>query len=89
MIFRPRKENIKEAAAIDIEVKPGTFVVGLVYVSEKSVALEELQQTAAESLAAYKRPRVYHTMDKLPRNANGKLLRKPLRERYRLRDDEA
>ncbi len=40
----------------------------------------ELQALAEGQLAAYKRPRAYRIVQSLPRTANGKVVRKRLRE---------
>jgi acyl-coenzyme A synthetase/AMP-(fatty) acid ligase len=42
---------------------------------------EELLGIAAERLAGFKRPRVVHCVDALPRNALGKVLKHELRGR--------
>jgi 3-hydroxy-4-methylanthranilate adenylyltransferase len=41
----------------------------------KDAAVADLQQRLAARLAAYKRPRVLHVVDQLPRTATGKLVR--------------
>ena len=53
-----------------IVVKPGEVVT-----------TEELQVFCAERLADYKRPRVVHFVEELPRNATGKVTKHVLRDR--------
>jgi acyl-coenzyme A synthetase/AMP-(fatty) acid ligase len=43
-------------------------------------SVEELQASAEQHLAGYKRPRAYRIVASLPRTANGKVVRKRLRE---------
>jgi long-chain acyl-CoA synthetase len=59
-------------------------VVQLAEGVEPSPALaEELRGYARERLAGYKVPRVVDFRDELPRQANGKLYKQPLRDEYR------
>ena len=52
-------------------------------------ALAELERHAAENLARYKCPRIYKAVESLPKNPNGKLLRRHLREAYETARSEA
>ena len=58
----------------------GETVVAFV-VPAGSVGPDEVKDYAAERLAAYKRPRQVHVVDRLPRNALGKILRDDLVQR--------
>ncbi|NNE81584.1 MAG: acyl-CoA synthetase [Silicimonas sp.] len=70
--------DLEEAAAVDHALTPETTVIALHYTGKK---LEDdvLSTHAAKHLARYKQPRVFIHAQSLPRNANGKLLRKTLR----------
>jgi acyl-coenzyme A synthetase/AMP-(fatty) acid ligase len=73
---------ILESAAAEVTVKADTTVIAAFYVAHKPVAQAELEDFAAARLARYKCPRIYTRVDTLPKGANGKLLRRALRERY-------
>lgn len=74
--------GIVESAAAEVAVKADTTVIAAFYISEEEIDLETLQAFAARRLAQYKAPRLYIRLDALPKNANGKLARKRLREDY-------
>ncbi|MEG6508965.1 class I adenylate-forming enzyme family protein [Methyloligella sp. 2.7D] len=73
---------IAESAAAEVQVKADTTVIAAFYVAKSDVATEELERFAAERLAGYKCPRIYAQVEALPKGANGKLLRRALREAY-------
>lgn len=73
---------IAECAAVEVRVKQDTTVIALFFVSDQGLEPEDLNRFAARSLAKYKCPRIYHPVDALPKGANGKLLRRCLRETY-------
>ena len=75
---------VREAAVIGVpserfgeEVKAVIVLEG-----ERSVSAEDLMAFCGERLAGYKRPRTVDFVDELPRNANGKVLKRGLREPY-------
>ena len=72
--------GITEVGATDIEVKEDVRLIAAFYTGPAEIAPEELQAWAAERLARYKQPRFYVRLDQLPRNPNGKLLRRALRD---------
>ena len=74
--------SVDEAAAIEIAVSQDTKIIGCVYTANAEVDSEELKRFAARSLAAYKVPRKFIFATSLPRSANGKLLRRRVREAY-------
>lgn len=80
---------ILEAAAVELTVKAGTRIIAAFYTSETPLSDDTLGEFAAGRLARYKCPRRFIRLDALPRGANGKLLRRSLRERYGRPDDPA
>ncbi|GAB2642450.1 fatty-acid--CoA ligase FadD5 [Nocardioides ginkgobilobae] len=50
--------------------------------ADRGLSIEELRHWAAERLARYKLPTALEVVDGLPRNASGKILKAPLRERF-------
>ncbi len=56
----------------------GEVVTAWVVADGRPPTLEDLTRSVAASLAPYKRPRVVHIVDALPRNAMGKLVRSRL-----------
>lgn len=75
-----RCPGITDCAAVEVEVKPNTHIIACFYAAASPLPEAELAAFAARSLARYKQPRAYHHMAQLPRNANGKLNRKSLRQ---------
>ncbi len=63
-----------DCAAVQIEIKPGTFIIALAHCSE--IAEADLREHAETCLAQYKQPRLYARLAELPRGGNGKLNRK-------------
>lgn len=72
--------GVTDCAVIEVAVKAGTTIIACVYAAPHPLAEGALQAHAAQSLARYKQPRAYHHMPHLPRNANGKLNRRALRD---------
>ena len=71
--------NLLEAAAVDFQINAATRVIKVYYTSDKDIDDAELHAHANARLARHKRPRLYQKIDQMPRNPNGKLLRKSLR----------
>jgi len=76
---------IFESAAVEDTVKADTTVIAAFYMSRTPVESAELEGFVAARLARYKCPRIYARVEALPKGANGKLLRRVLRERYEAR----
>lgn len=72
--------GITEIGVTDVAVKEGVSVIAAFYVAEEELDETMLAARAAERLARYKQPRAYLRIDALPRNANGKLIRKALKD---------
>ena len=73
---------ILESAATEVTVKADTTVIAAFYVANDEVAPAELDGFIAGRLARYKVPRIYTQVEVLPRSANGKLLRRRLRQQH-------
>ena len=73
---------ILESAAAEVSVKADTTVIAAFYVAKGPVETAELERFVAGRLARYKCPRIYTRVEALPKGANGKLLRRRLRESY-------
>ncbi|NNE88478.1 MAG: acyl--CoA ligase [Silicimonas sp.] len=71
--------GIQEAAAVDFQLNADTRVIKLYFTASYDIDEAELRAHAQAHLAAQKCPRLYERLDHLPRNSNGKLLRKNLR----------
>ena len=80
---------ILESAAAEVEVKADTSVIAVFYVANGSVETDDLEAFVASRLARYKCPRIYISVDALPKGPNGKLLRRALRESYEATQDQA
>jgi 4-hydroxybenzoate-CoA ligase len=73
--------GVLEAAAVERAVKPGVSILAAFYVPrDTDPGAEALAKHCAARLARYKCPRAFHPVPALPRSANGKLLRRQLRE---------
>ncbi|WP_417721331.1 class I adenylate-forming enzyme family protein [Salipiger sp.] len=72
--------GITEIGVTDVQVKDGVSVVAAFYVAASALDEAVLKARAAERLARYKQPRAYVRLDALPRNPNGKLIRKALKD---------
>ncbi|MEM6618804.1 MAG: class I adenylate-forming enzyme family protein [Pseudomonadota bacterium] len=69
--------DVTAAAAAEVEVRPDVRVIAAFY--EGTADPTDLETFCSEHLAKYKRPRMFIPRPRLPRSANGKLLRKELR----------
>lgn len=72
--------GITDCAVVEVEVKPGTTILACAYAGPVALTDAVLMAHAATHLARYKQPRRFHHANSLPRNANGKLNRRILRE---------
>ncbi|MCA0960994.1 class I adenylate-forming enzyme family protein [Salipiger bermudensis] len=72
--------GITEIGVTDVTVKEGVSVIAAFYVAEAELDEDTLAARAAERLARYKQPRAFVRVEALPRNANGKLIRKALKD---------
>jgi len=80
---------ILESAAAEVTVKADTTVIAAFYVAKAPVEADELERFVAGRLARYKCPRLYIRLEALPKGANGKLLRRRLRETYEETHEQA
>ncbi|TPE51358.1 class I adenylate-forming enzyme family protein [Amaricoccus solimangrovi] len=72
---------VGEVAVVEREVRPGVTVIAAFYVAEgPAPAEEELASHCAARLARYKCPRAFIALETLPRSANGKIIRRALKE---------
>lgn len=75
-----RHPDAGEVAAIEIRVKADASVIAACYTGPATP--EALQAHAETCLARYKQPRLFRPVAELPKNPNGKLNRRALRERF-------
>ncbi|MFN4173096.1 MAG: class I adenylate-forming enzyme family protein [Pseudorhodobacter sp.] len=67
-------------AAVDHEIRPGTFVIALAYASATPLDGPALAAHAKTRLARYKQPRIWHHLPDFPQGANGKINRRLIRQ---------
>ncbi|ANT61385.1 benzoate--CoA ligase [Salipiger sp. CCB-MM3] len=72
--------GVQELAVTDVAVKDGVSVIAAFYTAEQELDSDALAALAAERLARYKQPRAWVRVEMLPRNPNGKLQRKALKD---------
>jgi malonyl-CoA/methylmalonyl-CoA synthetase len=76
-----RHPSVAEIAVVGIESPEyGESVVAFVVGADGEPDIDALKERAAEELASFKRPRLYHVVDALPRNAMGKVVRRDLHQ---------
>jgi acyl-coenzyme A synthetase/AMP-(fatty) acid ligase len=71
--------GITELAVTDIAVKEDVRVIAAFYISDTDLNETALKHAAETRLARYKCPRTFIRIGSMPRNPNGKLLRKQLK----------
>ncbi len=81
--------GIAECAAAEVRLSEDTTLIACFYVAEAELDPGELDHFAAGRLARYKAPRIYRRVDALPKGANGKLLRRRLREDWEAEHGQA
>ena len=80
---------ITDCAVTEIRLRADTTVIAAFYVAAKPLDNVEMERLAAARLARYKQPRLYIAVDAIPRNANGKINRRILRQTHEAQDDQA
>lgn len=71
--------GVTEVAVTAVEIKANVDVIAAFFTSDTNIESEAFAAHAAGKLARYKQPRLFVQLDALPRNPNGKVLRKALR----------
>ncbi|KMK67145.1 class I adenylate-forming enzyme family protein [Puniceibacterium sp. IMCC21224] len=71
--------DITEVGVTEVEVKADVGLIAAFYTGPAPIPDNVLTAWAADRLARYKQPRMFVHLDTLPRNPNGKLLRRALR----------
>ncbi|MEL6100176.1 MAG: class I adenylate-forming enzyme family protein [Pseudomonadota bacterium] len=79
--------GISAIGVTDVPVSADATIIAAFYVSEDSLSECELQAFAADRLARYKQPRAYVQIPDLPKGANGKILRRKLRDYWKASHD--
>lgn len=74
--------SIRDCAVTEVPVKADTTVIAAFCVSDGPLDEAALTSHMSGRLARYKEPRLYRRVDALPRNANGKLVRRALRDAW-------
>ncbi|MDW4497805.1 class I adenylate-forming enzyme family protein [Sulfitobacter sp. D35] len=72
--------------AADVEIKRDTRVIAAFYSAAGPLDEDALRRYARERLARYKQPRLFVHLPELPFGANGKLLRRRLRESFEAKE---
>ncbi len=74
--------DIGEAAVVELAVKADASIIAAFYTAPAPLDESVLQAHMARRLARYKQPRLYRHIPEIPRGANGKILRRRLRQTY-------
>ncbi|MFQ5622893.1 MAG: class I adenylate-forming enzyme family protein [Paracoccaceae bacterium] len=75
-------DGIEDCAVAEVAVRRDVNVVGAFFVGDPGVDEDALTKHCQTFLAAYKCPRIVRRVDALPRNANGKLMRRELTKSF-------
>jgi acyl-coenzyme A synthetase/AMP-(fatty) acid ligase len=70
---------ISDVAVAEKQVRADVRVIAAYYLAQAPIPDSELESHCAANLARYKHPRVFLHLERLPRNSNGKILRRSLR----------
>jgi acyl-coenzyme A synthetase/AMP-(fatty) acid ligase len=81
--------EVREAAAAEVRVKAEASVIAAFYVAGTDLDPAALSAHMGERLARYKCPRLFVRVPDLPRGANGKLLRRRLRDDFEALNGQA
>ncbi len=78
-------DDIVDAAVVGVPDDRYTEVGAAIVVAGegRDLDVDELREYLLERIAKFKVPRYFRVVDELPRNANGKVQKTVLRERYR------
>ena len=71
------------AACVEMPISADTSVIAAFYTSRNALEVSALETYVATKLARYKHPRIYQRLKTLPLGANGKLLRRKLRDEWK------
>lgn len=74
--------GITEIGVTDCEVKADTRLIIAFYTGPEKLDEQTLISAAQDRLARYKQPRAFVYLEQMPRNPNGKLLRRALRNHW-------
>ncbi len=74
--------GITDIACTEVTIREGVSVIAAFYTAPEALPEEALHTHAATRLARYKQPRLFRHCTTLPRNANGKLSRRALRDAF-------
>jgi acyl-coenzyme A synthetase/AMP-(fatty) acid ligase len=81
--------EVREAAAAEVRVKAEASVIAAFYVAGTDLDPAALSAHMGGRLARYKCPRLFLRVPELPRGANGKLLRRRLRDDFEAQNGQA
>lgn len=80
---------IRDCAVAEVRVKADVTLIAAFCISDRPLDEDTLKVHMSSRLARYKLPRLYVRVETLPRNANGKLKRRALRDTWEAADDQA
>lgn len=79
--------GITAVAVTEVKVKTDTTVIAAFYTAANALDEAQLRAYVSSTLARYKQPRVFEHLPDLPMGANGKILRRVLRQRFERHHD--
>ncbi|MEM9473940.1 MAG: class I adenylate-forming enzyme family protein [Pseudomonadota bacterium] len=81
--------DIEEAAAVEVTVKADTTVIAAFYTAQNELDADAISAHMSGLVARYKAPRLFIHVDALPKSANGKLVRRHLRQSFEAQNGQA
>ena len=78
-----RCPGIVAVGVTDVEIKQDARIIAAFYTSASDLDEAALKAYAEQNLARYKQPKLFHRLDALPTNPNGKLSRRALRAQFK------
>jgi acyl-coenzyme A synthetase/AMP-(fatty) acid ligase len=77
-----RLDEITAVGVAEVAIKPDVTVIAAFYTAAQPLDEDVLRRYAEDHMARYKQPRLYVHLPALPMGANGKILRRALRQNF-------
>jgi acyl-coenzyme A synthetase/AMP-(fatty) acid ligase len=81
--------GLTDVAAVELPVKADASAIAAFYSAEADLSWEAMRAFLEPRLARYKTPRLFLRVETIPRGANGKLMRRALRDRWKAQNGQA
>ncbi len=72
--------GVLESAVVEEKMDDSTVMGAYIVLKDKKITIDDIQGEIRKKLPAYKRPKLYHFINEIPKTSNGKIKRTSLRE---------